>query len=258
MKKILIIGIGAGNPDYMTIQAINALNEVDVFFVMDKGAAKEKLVALRKGIIERFVKEHDYRIVEATSPERRRDESDDRDYRSAVNELNRDKQHVFERLIADELHDGECGAFLVWGDPSLYDSTIRILDAIAQTGEHAFDYEVIPGISSVQALAAKHRVPLNLIGRSVEITNGRGIADGFPGNVDSVVVMLDSQDTYTKLVDEDLDIYWGAYVGTPDEILISGKLKDVAQEIVRVRSDARRTHGWIMDTYLLRKPDRDA
>ncbi|MFM0288081.1 precorrin-6A synthase (deacetylating) [Paraburkholderia megapolitana] len=252
-KRILIIGIGAGNPDYMTVQAINALNQVDVFFVMDKGVAKEKLVALRKDIIERFVNNDRYRVVEATSPERRRDEGD-RDYRVAVDELNRDKQHVFERLISDELADGECGAFLVWGDPSLYDSTIRIVEAIGKAGNHTFDYEVIPGISSVQALAARHRVPLNQIGRSIEITNGRGIADGFPNNVDSVVVMLDSQDTYRKLVDQNLDIYWGAYVGTPDEILISGKLHDVAEEIVRVRAEARNKHGWIMDTYLLRKP----
>jgi precorrin-6A synthase len=136
----------------------------------------------------------------------------------------------------------------------LYDSTIRIVEAIAKGGQHEFDYEVIPGISSVQALAARHRVPLNLIGRSVEITNGRGIAEGFPDNVDSVVVMLDSQNTYRSLVHEDLDIYWGAYVGTPDEILIAGKLRDVADEIERVRTEARRIHGWIMDTYLLRKP----
>ncbi|MFL9994979.1 precorrin-6A synthase (deacetylating) [Paraburkholderia sediminicola] len=250
MKKILIIGIGAGNPEYLTVQAINALNEADVFFVMDKGIAKEKLIALRKDIIERYVKDDGYRIVEATSPERRRDVAD---YLTAVEDLNRDKQRVFERLISEELSDGECGAFLVWGDPSLYDSTIRILDAIAEGGQHEFDYEVIPGISSVQALAARHRVPLNLIGRSIEITNGRGIAEGFPSNVDSVVVMLDSQNAYRHLADEDLDIYWGAYVGTPDEILISGKLRDVMDDIERVRAEARSTHGWIMDTYLLRK-----
>ncbi|PCE28012.1 precorrin-6A synthase (deacetylating) [Paraburkholderia acidicola] len=253
-KRILIIGIGAGDPDYMTVQAINALNQVDVFFVMDKGVAKEKLVALRKAIIERFVNGHDYRVVEATSPERRRDEGES-DYRSAVDELNRDKQRVFERLISDELADGECGAFLVWGDPSLYDSTIRIVEAIEKTGNHAFDYAVIPGISSVQALAARHKVPLNQIGRSIQITNGRGIAEGFPNNVDSVVVMLDSQDTYRKLVDQNLDIYWGAYVGTPDEILISGKLHEVVDDIVRIRAEARHKHGWIMDTYLLRKTD---
>lgn len=252
MKKILVIGIGAGNPEYMTVQAINALNTADVFFVMDKGVAKEKLIALRRVIIERFVTDDRYRIVEAMSPERRRD---DADYRATIDELNRDKQHLFERLIAEDMKEGEVGAFLVWGDPSLYDSTIRILDAILRKGRHAFDYEVIPGISSVQALAARHRIALNLIGRSVEITNGRGIADGFPENVDSVVVMLDSQNSFKHLAHQDLDIYWGAYVGTPDEILVAGKLRDVMEEIERVRDEARRTHGWIMDTYLLRKRD---
>jgi len=42
MKKVFVIGIGAGNPDYMTIQAINALNCVDVFFVFEKGEDKER------------------------------------------------------------------------------------------------------------------------------------------------------------------------------------------------------------------------
>lgn len=252
MKKILIIGMGAGDPDYMTVQAINALNQVDVFFVMDKGAAKEKLVALRKQIIERFITNDRYRVVEATSPERRPDDGAS-DYRLAVDELNRDKQRVFEKLISSELKDDEVGAFLVWGDPSLYDSTIRILNAILEAGQHVFDYEVIPGISSVQALAARHKVPLNLIGKSVQITNGRGIADGFPSNADSAVVMLDAQNAYKQLADADLDIYWGAYVGTPDEVLIAGKLRDVMDDIERTRADARRRHGWIMDTYLLRK-----
>jgi precorrin-6A synthase len=250
MKRILIIGIGAGDPDYLTIQAVNALNQVDVFFVMDKGAAKEKLVALRREIIGRYVKEHDYRIVEATSPERQREGVE---YVNAVEALNRDKQQVFEHLIVSELSDGECGAFLVWGDPSLYDSTTRIIGAIAQSGRHAFEYEVIPGISSVQALAAKHRIALNTIGQPVEITTGRRLAEGFPENVDSAVVMLDAQNAFRAVIDEDLDIYWGAYVGTPDEILVAGKLDEVADEIERVRAAAREQHGWIMDTYLLKR-----
>jgi precorrin-6A synthase len=250
MKKLLIIGVGAGNPEYVTIQAVNALNEVDVFFVMDKGTAKEKLIALRKEIIERYVKDREYRIVEATNPERRLAESD---YVRTVEDLNRDKQQVFERLIGEELKDGECGAFLVWGDPSLYDSTMRIVAAIAQSGRHAFEYDVIPGISSVQALAAKHRVALNAIGRPLQITNGRTLAEGFPENVDSVVVMLDAQNAYKQVAGEDLDMYWGAYVGTPDEILIAGKLPDVMDEIERTRADARQRHGWIMDTYMLKR-----
>jgi precorrin-6A synthase len=250
MKKILIIGIGAGDPGYVTMQAVEALNRTDVFFILDKGPSKTKLIELRKEICRRYIRGNDHRFVDATSPEWARDTED---YFSTVDDLNRDKQNLFERLISEEMADDECGAFLVWGDPTLYDSTIRIIEMIANSGRHQLDYEVIPGISSVQALAAKHKTTLNRIGQPVEITTGRKMAEGFPDNADSVVVMLDGGDTYKRFADQDIDIYWGAYVGMPDEVLVSGKLKDVAGEIERVRRDARRANGWIMDSYLMRR-----
>jgi precorrin-6A synthase len=254
MKKILIIGIGAGNPDYVTIQAVNALNQVDVFFIMDKGPEKAKLIELRKEVCRRFIQGDDYRFVDTNSPEWDRKSAD---YLATVDDLNRDKQAVFERLIGTELRDGEVGAFLIWGDPTLYDSTIRIVETIAASGRHIFDYEVIPGISSVQALAASHKTTLNRVGQSIEITTGRRLAEGFPDNIDSVVVMLDGDNSYKRFADQDIDIYWGAYLGTPDEILVSGKLKDVAGDIERIRAEARRENGWIMDTYLMRRGGRD-
>ena len=139
----------------------------------------------------------------------------------------------------------------MWGDPSLYDSTLRILERIRATGV-ALDYEVIPGISSVQVLTAQHRVPLNRIGEPVLITTGRKLTDGFPDDVGSVVVMLDGEQSFRR-VDPELDIYWGAYLGTADEILISGRLADVRDEIEARREQARQRHGWIMDCYLLRR-----
>ncbi len=251
MKQLLVIGIGAGNPDYITMQAVKALNRVDVFFLMDKGQSKDKLIDLRREICERYIDDPDYRFVEAHSPERERG---DVDYTASVDELNRAKQQTFERLINDQLSDGQCGGFLVWGDPALYDSTVRILQAILASGTCAFEFDVIPGITSVQALAAQHKVPLNTIGRSIEITTGRRLAAGQVSDADSLVVMLDAEDSYQRVADQQTEIYWGAYLGTPDEILISGRLADVAEEIERVRKAARAEHGWIMDTYLLRKP----
>ncbi|WP_085607599.1 MULTISPECIES: precorrin-6A synthase (deacetylating) [unclassified Pseudomonas] len=250
MKRLLVIGIGAGNPDYITMQAVKALNRVDVFFLMDKGQSKDKLIDLRREICERYITDRTYRFAEAHSPERERGV----DYSASVDDLNRAKQQTFERLINDELADGQCGGFLVWGDPALYDSTIRILQAILASGRCAFEFEVIPGITSVQALAAQHKVPLNTIGRSIEITTGRRLAAGQVSDTDSLVVMLDAEDSYHQVADQETEIYWGAYLGTPDEILIHGKLGDVADEIERVRKAARAEHGWIMDTYLLRKP----
>ncbi|CRL47442.1 precorrin-6A synthase (deacetylating) [Pseudomonas sp. P154a] len=251
MRKLLVIGIGAGNPDYITMQAVKALNLVDVFFLMDKGQDKDSLIHLRRDICERYITDHDYRFVEAHSPERERGEVD---YTSSVEDLNLARQLTFERLINEEMTDEQCAGFLVWGDPALYDSTIRILQAILATGRCVFEFEVIPGITSVQALAARHKVPLNRIGRSIEITTGRRLAAGQVSDADSVVVMLDAQDAYRQVADPQTVIYWGAYLGTPDEMLISGKLEEVADEIERVRKAARLANGWIMDTYLLRKP----
>ena len=51
----------------------------------------------------------------------------------------------------------------------------------------------------------------------------------------------------------ELHVYWGAYLGTPDELLVAGPLDEVADDILRVRAEARGRKGWIMDTYLLRR-----
>jgi precorrin-6A synthase len=250
MKTILIIGIGAGDPDYITVQAIKALNRVDVFFLMDKGPAKQKLRALREEICRQHVKDRAYRFVEAESPPR---DTAPADYRASVDMLNRQKQDVFERLIEGDMADGERAGILVWGDPMLYDSTIRNIEAIATAGRLRIEYEVIPGITAVQALAARHKIPLNRIAEPVALTTGRRLAEGFPPGIDSVAVLLDGEDTYRRFANQDMEIYWGAYLGTPDEILIAGKVSEVADEIQRRRAEARRTNGWIMDTYLMRR-----
>jgi len=252
MKKVFVIGIGAGNPDYVTVQAINALNEVDVFFVMDKGEEKEDLVRLRQEICGRYIKNKRYRTVEAPDPPRDRTPSS---YEPAVRAWHEQRAAIYERLIREELGENECGAFLVWGDPSLYDSTLRIIEQIIARGTIAFEYEVIPGISAIQALAARHRIVLNRIGRPIQITTGRNIAEGLPNNVDDVIVMLDANCSFKTIDDPDIDIYWGAYLGTEDEILVAGRLPERMDEIERLRAEAKAHKGWIMDTYLLRKRD---
>ncbi len=128
-----------------------------------------------------------------------------------------------------------------------------MLDQILARGAVAFEHEVIPGISSVQALTARHRIPLNRVGRPVEITTGRRLAEGFPEVVDEVVVMLDADCSFRHLHDDTLEIHWGAYVGMEDEILVSGRIGEVGEEIQRLRREARERKGWIMDAYVLRR-----
>jgi precorrin-6A synthase len=240
MKTILIVGIGTGNPEHLTVQAINALNRADVLFIPDKGESKVDLADLRRDIIARYVTNPASRSVEYTVPKR---DTANPDYGAGVDDWHAALAERFAALLEGVPGDG-AGAFLVWGDPGLYDSTIRIVDRLRT--DHAV--EIIPGITSIQALTAAHCIALNRIGEPVHITTGRRL-----GTVaDDTVVMLDGQTAFTS-ADPDLDIFWGAYLGTPDEITIAGRLGDVRDEIVETRKTARERHGWIMDTYLLRK-----
>ncbi|MNR05531.1 precorrin 6A synthase [compost metagenome] len=158
---------------------------------------------------------------------------------------------LYASLIENELADGECGAFLLWGEPTLYDSTLRILDLVQARGV-SLALEVIPGISSVQALAAGHRIALNRIGEPLTVLPGRRLAE--QPRIDNLVVMLDGQCAFAALDDPQLHIYWGAYLGTADQILIAGPLLEVKAQILAAREQARARKGWIMDTYLLRRP----
>jgi len=250
MREILVIGVGAGDPDYITMQAVKALNRVDVFFVIDKGAAKDDLVALRKEVCARHITGSGYRFVEASDPERDRTAPG---YTSAVQDWLDERAAIFETMISAELTEDGCGAFLVWGDPSLYDGTIRIIERLIDRGRVEFEYEVIPGISSLHALTARHRIPLNRIGEPIHITPGRLLTDGMPPGLDNVVVMLDGDCAFRHVHDDNVQIYWGAYLGTPDELLIAGPVTKVGAQIERLRAQARERKGWIMDTYLLRR-----
>jgi precorrin-6A synthase len=241
-----VIGIGAGDPDYVTAQAVAALNDTQVFFAMDKGSQKDDLVALRRLICERFIREPGYRFVELPDPPRAKDGN----YLQAVADWHAARARVWAQAIESELEDGATGAFLAWGDPSLYDSTLRILDTVAAHLD--VDYDVVPGITAIQALTARHRIPLNDIGEPVLITTGRQLRDkGLSG---SAVVMLDGDCSFLDCP-PDTRIWWGAYLGTPDELVAAGTVGEIGDRIVKMRADARARHGWIMDTYLLRSAD---
>ena len=247
-RRIRVIGIGTGDPEHLTLQAVRALAEIDVVFVLDKRAETADLVEIRRRICAAHIgKPH--RVVTVEDPPRERRPAD---YGATVEAWHAARAERLEAAFAAELGAGEVGAILVWGDPALYDSILRILDRMSSRGRLALRWDVIPGLSSVQVLAARHGVPLNAIGGAVLITTGRRLAQGWPADAESVVVMLDGDPSFAHL-DPDLTIHWGAYLGGPDEILIAGRLGSVGDEIRRVRAEARDRHGWIMDIYLLRR-----
>lgn len=248
--RVLVIGIGSGNPDHLTREAVAALNTVDVFLVADKGAAKQDLVALRTEICRTLIEHDHYRVIEVPDPQR-----DGGDYVDGVRAWHQARAQAYADLIRAEVAaDGTVG-FLVWGDPALYDSTIRIVDSVAALGVD-LELTVVPGIGSVSLLAARHKIALNRIGQPVHLTTGRRLVAEYSADLGDVVVMLDGELACGDLVERypDLLIYWGAQLGLPDEALVAGRLASVLDEIRDTRTRIRAARGWVMDTYLLRPP----
>jgi precorrin-6A synthase len=248
MKKLFVIGIGTGNPEHLSMQAIAALNTTDVIFIPTKGEEKSALAAIRTTICERYISRA-YELVEY--PISARNEAIG-DYTQRVLDWHDLIATRYAEMFS-KAPDDATGALLVWGDPGLYDSTLRILESVRARTDLAFDLEVIPGITAIAALTAAFAIPLNTIGNPVTITTGRKLAAGWPEGADSVVVMLDGNKTYASIDPENLHIYWAAYAGMDDQILIEGPLAEVRDQISATRDAARARHGWIMDIYLLRR-----
>ena len=189
-------------------------------------------MALRRQICERFIREPGYRFVELPDPPRAKDG----DYRQAVADWHAARARVWAEAIESELAPGGVGAFLAWGDPSLYDSTLRILDTVAARVD--IDYDVIPGITAIQALTARHRIPLNDVGEPV-LDHHR------PAAARQRAVRQRRGDARRRLLvsgaaRRQTRIWWGAYLGTPDELLVAGTVGEVGEQIAeRARRGAR-------------------
>lgn len=254
MSTVLLIGIGPGGPEYLTMQAVEALRKVDVFFILEKeGRGKEALAEARLRILHTYREPGSYRVVTAPSPPRA---PAGEDYHGVVADWHARKSQVIAGLIAAHLAPGETGGVLVWGDPSLYDSSIAIFRSIQQQILPDLQFAVIPGITSVQVLAARHRITLNAVGEDVLITTPRRMEQGGCEGHSSAVVMLNSNAAFSRMAPEGLDIYWGANLGSEDEVLMSGPLAEVKETISETLVREKRRRGWIFDIYLLRRRTR--
>ncbi|UOA28695.1 precorrin-6A synthase (deacetylating) [Pseudosulfitobacter sp. DSM 107133] len=250
MYTLSLIGIGAGNPKHLTLQAIDALNGCDLILIPRKGAQKDDLAALRREICAQVLNDPGPDIREFDLPQR---DADNPQYRDGVDDWHDAIADAWLHEIRTGLPDGGRVGFLVWGDPSLYDSTMRIAERLETV--LPLSVEIIPGITSLQALTAGHVIPLNTIGDAVTITTGRQLRQhGWPTGARTVAVMLDGTYAFQSLPQQpQTDIWWSAYAGMPNEIRISGPLHKVTAKIIATRAEARADHGWIMDIYLLRR-----
>ncbi|MCK1421758.1 precorrin-6A synthase (deacetylating) [Bradyrhizobium sp. 180] len=247
MLTLSLIGIGCGDPGQLTRAAARAINAADIVLIPRKGPAKSDLADLRRTICADVLTSASTRIAEFDLPVR---DTTEADYQKGVDDWHDAVAATWSQTIANHL-DGEGKvALLIWGDPSLYDSSLRI----ARRLDPLPTIEVVPGITSIQALCAAHALPLNDIGEPFLVTTGRRLREGgWPQGVDTIAVMLDGGTAFESLAPESLQIWWGAYLGMPNQIVMSGALAEVGPRIVALRQEARERHGWIMDSYILKR-----
>ncbi len=242
MTELWLIGIGTGNPDHVTLEGQKALRDAATVLIPRKGAGKEDLAHLRLDILA--ASKTQARVVYVDMPER----DDSLPYQTRValwhDEIARRWQVALEAVPEGPV------ALLVWGDPGLYDSTLRIAARL----DPAPKLRVVPGITALQALTAAHAIPFNTVNGAVTVTTGRRLRDhGWPEGAQTVIVMLDGACSFQSLDPNGLHIWWGAFLGMADQVLDSGALAEAGPRIVERRANARARHGWIMDTYLLRR-----
>jgi precorrin-6A synthase len=240
--KVHIIGIGMG-PHQVTPEASDALRDADYVIAAEKGDG-DALLAIRREIAGAF----GVPVVAVPDPARDRDPIGDGGYVEAVAGWHAARVAAYEVVLAERQGTA---AFLVWGDPAFYDSTIRIVEAIAERGVVEVEYDVVPGISALQLLAARHRIVLHDIGQPLHVTTARRLSEAVAAAQDNIVVMLGGEPVLDGL--GAWSIWWGANLGATGEELVAGRVGDVAAEIATARRKARDSAGWVMDVYLLRR-----
>lgn len=247
MHDLILIGIGTGNPDHLTLQGAEAIRTADLVLIPRKGDDKADLADLRRDICARVLgPDAAHRIAEFDLPKR----DAEGDYLAGVEAWHDAIAQAWTTAIAAPTPAPRRVALLVWGDPSLYDSSLRIAARLSP----APHITVLPGITALQALCAAHRIPINDIGAPFLVTTGRRLRQGgWPDGIDTLAVMLDGDCAFQTLDPAGLSIWWGAYLGMADELTICGPLAEATPRILTARSQARARHGWIMDIYLLRR-----
>ncbi len=237
--RVRVLGVGMG-AQHVTAEVAAALRGVDYVVAADKGD-DDSLLAVRREI----ARAHGVEVVAVPDPER--DREDPVDYGRAVRDWHTARVDAYETVLRER---GGTPAFLVWGDPSLYDSTIRVVERLA--ARLPLEYDVLPGISAPQLLAARHRIVLHPVGRPVHVTTARALRDDIAAGQTDLVVMLGSVPELSGL--EDWSIWWGANLGTGSEELVAGRVGHVLPDLLAARQRAKAVAGWVMDAYLLRAP----
>lgn len=139
------IGVGPGDPELITLKAAKALKSAD-YICVPKSHANKPSMAL--GMVKKILAEREKpaQILELVFP-------------MTKDELNNRKLWVENAaIVAAKAKVGNV-AFITLGDPMLYSTFLYLYECVKETYPE-IELEIIPGVTSVTAVAASSKLPL--------------------------------------------------------------------------------------------------
>lgn len=149
--RLYVVGIGPGDPELMTLKAVRILKEAPCIFV-PKG--REEGTSLALSIVQKTLSLDNKEIVEAYFPMKKTMGTAD------TGELDIKWNETVDAVVS-RLDRGMDAAFITIGDPAVYSTFFYLYDRLLERMP-ALNIEIVPGISSINAAAARAGLYLGL------------------------------------------------------------------------------------------------
>ncbi len=194
------VGVGPGDPELLTLKALRIMREVDVIACPEKSG--------KAGVA--------YEIAQGAYPEIVDKELLLLDFPMKVDDLEAAHKLAAKQLVK-QLQAGKNVVFLTLGDPGVYSTFFYVAERVRQVG---YEVEIINGIPSFGAVAAKLGLPLSLGDESITITSGEY------KEVDGTLVIMKAgmqlENIKQKLMNSDKEVYLVENCGMPEEHIYRG------------------------------------
>ena len=180
-----VIGVGPGDPELLTLKALRILRDVPCICV-PKGSEEGNSLAL--SIVQKALSLDNKEIIEAHFPMKKTKRAEEQ--KSALRQAqgdtvmmslsNHDELPLFRpsgldtkwaetvKNILSRLNKGIDVAFITLGDPAIYSTFFYLYDRLLES-KPELKIDIIPGVSSINASAAKAKISLGLADEKIAI-----------------------------------------------------------------------------------------
>ncbi|MFK4785280.1 precorrin-2 C(20)-methyltransferase [Fusobacterium sp. MFO224] len=149
MNKFYGIGVGVGDPEMITIKAVNILKKIDIVLIPNAG---RDYTSTAYNIAKKYLKENIKLVNVEFSMNPKLEERKKERKRNA-------------EIVEKYLKENKNVAFLTIGDPMVYSTYIYLLENISSE----YEVQTISGISSFSDISSRFNIPLVIGNETLKI-----------------------------------------------------------------------------------------